>query len=197
MPTIREELTDGGILIYCDDFYSRTDADERMITLRETLNWEQLIGRFQQPFPRLTAYYADEGVDYAYSGVIHHGEGWPDVLQEIKDRIEPEAETTFNSVLLNLYRDQTDSMGYHADDEPELGPNPIVGSISFGAARRFLLKHNETKELRQYDLVRGSMLIMAGTLQHHWKHAVPRTSQARGERINLTFRTIHDSGGQR
>jgi alkylated DNA repair dioxygenase AlkB len=188
--TQRDELADGGILVYYPHFLSTDEADDLFATLKLDTPWKQETGSFGRPFPRLTAYYADEGVIYRYSGVTHPSLPWPDYLADLRQRIEDAAGALFNSLLLNYYRDGNDSIGYHTDAEPELGINPIVPSLSLGASRRFLLRHMTTKELRTFDLTHGSLLIMAGTTQHHWQHSVPKTKEAVGERINLTFRNI-------
>jgi alkylated DNA repair dioxygenase AlkB len=109
----------------------------------------------------------------------------------MKARVEQVADVPFNSVLLNLYRDGRDSVAWHSDDEPELGENPVIASVSFGAERRFQFKHKHNPDLRQtIDLTHGSLLLMRGTTQHFWKHQIPKTQKPCGARINLTFRTI-------
>src|SRR5262249_25374511 len=113
-----------------------------------------------------------------------------DYLVPIRRRVEEAAQAPFNSLLLNFYRDGSDSIGWHSDAEPELGLNPIVPSISLGSSRRFILRHKKKKQRLTFDLGHGSLLIMAGTTQHHWLHAVPKTTDAVGQRINLTFRNI-------
>jgi alkylated DNA repair dioxygenase AlkB len=189
-PIERHELADGGLLIYHPRFLLGADADELLATLKHATPWKQEVGSFGRPFPRLTSYYADPGVTYRYSGVEHPSLPWPEHLLDIRRRVEEAAGAPFNSLLLNYYRDGSDSIGYHTDAEAELGLNPIVPSISLGATRRFLLRHITTKERRTFDLTHGSLLIMAGTTQHHWQHSVPKTTAAVGERINLTFRNI-------
>jgi alkylated DNA repair dioxygenase AlkB len=182
-------LRDGGILLCDPAFFPRNDADALFdLLLRETA-WKQEVGR-GRPFPRLTAWYADEGVNYRYSGVTHIGTGWTPTLLDIKHRIEVASQASFNSVLLNRYRDGRDSIGMHADDEPELGVNPVVASVSFGAVRTFSMKHRATRAKHVVELTQGSLLVMAGTCQHHWLHGVPKTERPVGERINLTFRRI-------
>jgi alkylated DNA repair dioxygenase AlkB len=109
---------------------------------------------------------------------------------DIKRRVEERSDRSFNSLLLNYYRDGKDSMGWHADDETELGENPVVPSISLGATRKFLIRHRRSRESKAYLLTHGSLLLMGGTMQHHWLHAVPKTARPIGERINLTFRHI-------
>jgi alkylated DNA repair dioxygenase AlkB len=189
----RHEIADGGLLVYDPAFLPRDQADELFAALRDRTPWKQEAGSFGRPFPRLTAYHADAGVTYRYSGVEHQAAPWPDYLVEIRRRVEEVAEAPFNSLLLNYYRDGQDSIGWHADDEPELGTNPVVPSVSLGATRRFILRHNRTKERLPFELSHGSLLIMAGTTQHHWRHAVPKTDRPVGERINLTFRHILSS----
>ncbi|MBL8799058.1 MAG: alpha-ketoglutarate-dependent dioxygenase AlkB [Planctomycetia bacterium] len=182
-------ILDGGLLLYEPEFLPRPAADELFQRLREQTPWKHEIGR-GRPFPRLTAWYADAGTTYRYSGVAHHGEGWsPDLLLE-RQQVEAAAGAAFNSLLLNLYRDGRDSIGLHTDAEPELGQNPVVASISLGAVREFVLKHIATRETLKYPLAHGSLLVMGGTSQHHWLHGVPKTKTVVGERINLTFRNI-------
>ncbi len=183
------DLRDGGTLDYHDAFYAADDADAFFARLRAETPWRQEQSRFG-PFPRLTAWYADPGLTYSYSGVTHHGSAWTDTLARIRRDIETAAGTPFNSLLLNLYRDGHDSIGYHADDERELGVNPVIASISLGAVRQFNLKHKKSREKLTFDLAHGSLLLMGGTCQHHWIHGVPKTKTAVGERINLTFRNV-------
>jgi alkylated DNA repair dioxygenase AlkB len=157
------------------------------------------------PFPRLTAWYADAGLTYTYSGVTHQALPWTPALAEVRRRVEEaaclpslhrgrgvggEGAVLFNSVLLNFYRDGQDSIGYHTDAEPELGVNPAIASISLGSVRQFVLKHIKTGEKLKFDLAHGSLLLMGGTCQHHWVHGVPKMKAAVGPRVNLTFRNI-------
>jgi alkylated DNA repair dioxygenase AlkB len=186
-------LADGGTILYDPQFLSPAEADALLETLRSAVPWRQEKTVFGRLTPRLIAYYADAGQTYTYSGISHEALEWTTELSDIRRRVEEAAGAPFNSLLLNCYRDGSDSVGMHADDEPELGRNPIVPSVSLGATRRFLLKHNETGEKINLDLAHGSLLIMGGTLQHYWKHALPKTQAPVGERINLTFRNIVSS----
>ena len=183
------EILDGGTLNYDEAFYSREVADALFDRICAETPWQQEQSRFG-PFPRLTAWYADIGLTYSYSGVTHQALAWTDALAQIRRDVEEFANTPFNSVLLNFYRDGQDSIGYHADDETELGENPVIASVSFGAVRQFVLKHKKTGEKLKYDLAHGSLLVMGGTCQHHWMHMLPKTKVAVGERINLTFRNV-------
>jgi alkylated DNA repair dioxygenase AlkB len=185
----RTNLRDGGVLLYDAAFFPEPEANSLFATLRRETAWMQEVGR-GRPFPRLTAWYAEQDLTYRYSGVTHVGAGWTATLLDIKQRVESAASAPFNSVLLNYYRHGRDSIGMHADDERELGVNPIVGSVSLGAVRTFVLKHRTTREKRVVELAHGSLLVMAGTCQHHWMHGVPKTEAEVGERINLTFRNI-------
>jgi alkylated DNA repair dioxygenase AlkB len=185
------ELCDGGKLSYLPHFFTVPKADALVAGLTRTIAWKQERGGFGRLFPRLTALYGDPGVVYVYSGTSYPSLRWTAELAEIRRLVEQAAGAPFNSVLLNRYRDGNDSMGFHADDEPELGTNPIVPSISLGAQRRFVLRHNRSKEKLELLLGHGSLLIMAGTLQHHWQHALPKMKGAQGERINLTFRQLN------
>lgn len=185
---IAQHLRDGGMIHYAEAFYAPTQADALFARLKSEVAWKQETGPFKHPLPRLTAWYADTGVSYYYSGITNQPQPWLPLLLDVKQRVETAAGHTFNSLLLNYYRSGQDSIGYHADDEPELGTNPVIGSLSFGGTRQFVLKHNDTKEKLTYELAHGSLLIMAGTCQHFWKHALPKTTRDVGERINLTFR---------
>lgn len=192
-PVQRFDIADGGVLLLDSCFLPPDEAHLLLDTLRTKTPWKQEIGSFGRPFPRLTAYYADEGVTYRYSGVAHEAQVWPDYLLELRRRIEDAAQSRFNSLLLNYYRDGNDSIGYHADDEPELGINPIIASLSLGTARTFHLRHLHSRERQSFQLPHGSLLVMAGTTQHHWQHALPKTATQVGERINLTLREIRST----
>jgi alkylated DNA repair dioxygenase AlkB len=115
---------------------------------------------------------------------------WTDTLWALKERVEAQSGRRFNSVLGNLYRNGNDAMGWHADNEPELGPEPCIASLSFGAERRFELRHNQTRRLLSLPLNHGSLLLMGGHLQRHWRHRIPRMPGLQDPRVNLTFRTI-------
>jgi alkylated DNA repair dioxygenase AlkB len=144
------------------------------------------------PQPRLTAWYGDPGASYAYSGLALDPLPWTPLLLDIKTRIEGAAGSSFNSVLLNHYRDHRDSIGFHSDDEPELGQNPIIASLSLGEERIFILKHKTSKVVEPVHLrlASGSLLLMRGDTQRCWRHGILKESRSCGPRINLTFRTI-------
>ena len=155
-------LRDGGWIRYWKNFLAAPEAERLFETLRRDVPWQQFRNGLWI-FPRLTAFVADAGVVYRYSGVKHAGAGWTSTLLDVRRRVEQVSGTTFNGVLLNLYRDGSDSMGRHADAEAVLGPNPLVASVSLGAARTFLLRHTATKEKRALELTHGSLLLMGGT----------------------------------
>lgn len=141
--------------------------------------------------PRYSAWYGDANTEYSYSGLKLTPKPWNKGLNFIKEAVNEVALTTFNSVLLNWYRDGQDSMGWHADDEKELGKNPVIASVNFGAKRRFLLrKKSNNKEKIEIPLAHGTLLIMAGTMQHFWQHSIPKEKNVKGNRVNLTFRVI-------
>lgn len=141
--------------------------------------------------PRFSAWYGDEGKSYTYSGLKLNPHPWNDLLQGIREAVEQQTGCAFNSVLLNWYRDGTDSMGWHADDEPELGPNPVIASVNLGASRRFLLRRKDDHQCKwELTLTHGSLLLMRGRMQHFWQHAIPKEKKITSLRINLTFRTI-------
>lgn len=163
--------------------------------LIEETPWRQehvtLWGR-TYPQPRLVAWYADAGQRYSYSGVTLEASPFTALLREIKTYVEELCGDHFNSVLLNYYRDQRDSMGFHADDERELGARPSIASLSLGEERPFIMKHRSRKDINdlRITLASGSLLLMRGATQSNWKHGVPKSSKPMGPRINLTFRQI-------
>lgn len=176
-------------------FYSRFLREPGPVfdALRVASAWEQksvrIYGR-HVPQPRLIAWYGDPGTSYTYSGLRVDPNPWFPALASLKAEVERATGATFNSVLLNLYRNGSDSVAWHADDEPELGSNPTIASVSLGATRKFQLKHNLTKQVFSVDLTSGSLLVMSGSTQESYKHAVLKTTRPVGERINLTFRRI-------
>lgn len=143
--------------------------------------------------PRLVALYADKGMTYDYSGISLNPLPWTDLLREIKRRVEDCTEARFNAVFLNLYRDHNDSMGFHSDDEKELGKNPVIASVTFGATRTFILKHKFRKDMPpiRIPLEAGTVLLMKGATQHNWKHGINKQKVPCGPRVNLTFRTLY------
>ena len=184
------EIRDGGRLLYEPGLFSSGEADRVFAYLLDEIPWKQETIR-GHPLPRLNAWYSDPGLRYEYSGITQEGGSWTDPLLEIKKRVESCAGAAFNSMLLNRYRDGNDSIGFHTDAEPELGPDPVVATVSFGSSRDFVLKHRKQRQERiTYQLAHGSCLIMAGTSQHHWLHGLPKTREAVGERVSLTFRRI-------
>ncbi len=175
-------------------FLSEVQALSLLDTLLEDIAWEQhrvrLFGR-EMPSPRLSAWHGDPEAVYRYSGFTHHPRPWTPHLLSVRAAVERAADTAFNSVLLNRYRDGQDAMGWHADDEPELGPEPVIASVSLGASRKMRFRHRTHREwVSDVALGNGSLLVMAGSTQRYWLHSVPRTRTVHDERINLTFRLI-------
>ncbi|MCW0365044.1 hypothetical protein NB699_000027 [Xanthomonas sacchari] len=141
--------------------------------------------------PRLSCWIGDADASYRYSGTRFAPHPWPEALLPLRARLAAETGVAFNSVLANRYRDGRDAMGWHSDDERELGPTPVIASLSLGATRRFVLRHRQQPALRQaLELTSGGLLLMAGDTQRLYRHALPRTAKPVGERINLTFRRI-------
>jgi alkylated DNA repair dioxygenase AlkB len=183
------DIRDGGRILYDPGFCPPAEADALFAWLRSEIPWRQETVH-GHPLPRLNAWFADDGLCYSYSGLSHLGTGWLPELAEIKRAVEVASAAVFNSLLLNLYRHGQDSIGFHTDAEPELGENPVVATVSFGSERDIVLRHRKSKETRTCRVGHGSLLVMAGTSQHHWLHATPKTEEAIGERISLTFRRI-------
>lgn len=175
----------------CIDYYPDwvDDADQLFKLLWEEIAWEQhtitLYGR-DVLTPRLTAWMGDG--PYRYSGIVNEPTAWPRALVERRERLQDELGVEFNSCLVNLYRDGADSMGYHSDNEPELGAQPTIASISLGDRRRFVLRHRSTGERWSWDLGHGDLLVMRDESQSNYAHAIPKTSRQVGPRMNLTFR---------
>ncbi|QOL26995.1 alpha-ketoglutarate-dependent dioxygenase AlkB [Thalassotalea sp. LPB0316] len=138
--------------------------------------------------PRLQAWFGD--ASYTYSGLKMNPQPWTPALLEIKHMVEEKTHCLFNSALVNLYRNHQDSVGWHSDDEPELGDNPMIASVSLGAKRTFKLKHKNTAEKLDIPLVEGSLLIMSGETQRYWQHAVLKEKCNTAPRINITFRQL-------
>jgi alkylated DNA repair dioxygenase AlkB len=145
------------------------------------------------PLPRLTAWQGEPDAVYVYSGIRNVPQPWTPAVAQLRDAAARAADTRFNSVLLNRYRDGHDSMGWHADKERELGPVPIIASVSLGATRAFEFRHARTHATHRLSLTHGSLLVMRGRTQLEWIHRVPKEPGARGERINLTFRWVDAS----
>jgi alkylated DNA repair dioxygenase AlkB len=184
----------GAELALDPDWLPSDRAGALFTTLRAASGWEvhriRLFGR-ELDSPRLSCWIGDPGVVYAYSGTRFQPRPWPAVLLPVRARLHAELGIDFNSVLANLYRDGRDSMGWHSDDEPELGPRPVIASLSLGATRRFVLKpRRDPGDKLALDLPSGSLLLMRGDTQRHYRHALPRTTREVGPRINLTFRLI-------
>lgn len=192
---VKEGLTviENGEYIFHQNFFSKSESDLFLKNLRNEIAWRQesmnMYGK-KIDFPRLTAWYGNNDKPYSFSGITLNPHPWTKDILTIKSKVEPVAKTIFNSVLLNLYRDGNDSISWHTDAERELGTNPVIASVNFGATRRFQLRHIRTKEKLEIELTNGSLLIMQGELQHFWQHQVPKTSKPVAERINLTFRVI-------
>jgi alkylated DNA repair dioxygenase AlkB len=184
---------DNGEYLFYPDFFSKPESDLYLHKIKENIDWKQesmnMYGK-QVNFPRLTAWYGDNDKPYSFSGITLEPKTWNSELMDIKQKIEPLSNVIFNSVLLNLYRSGNDSISWHTDAEKELGLNPVIASVNFGATRKFQLRHMHTKEKLEIELTHGSLLVMKGQLQHYWQHQVPKTSKVVGERINLTFRVI-------
>jgi alkylated DNA repair dioxygenase AlkB len=190
-------LLEGDVTFYADAF-PRSQADCWFQQLLADVDWQQdyiTLYRKSLPLPRLTAWYGDPGKTYTYSGIQMPPTPWTPPLLAIKSQVEALTEGQFNSVLLNLYRQGQDSVAWHSDDEPEMGDQPTIASVSLGGTRRFSLRHREHPHLRQQlDLTHGSVLLMKGSTQQCWQHQIPKTRKPVLPRINLTFRTILETG---
>jgi alkylated DNA repair dioxygenase AlkB len=178
---------------YHPSLFDSEKSNELFQLLKNEIPWQHdeitVYGKkhFQ---PRLTSLYGNDGKPYGYSNIIMRPNRWNSLLMFIKNNVESICNENFTTVLLNYYRDGKDSNGWHADNEKELGRNPIIASVSFGVERVFQLKHNVTNQRQSINLENGSLLVMKGATQHFWKHQIPKSSKEIGARINLTFRII-------
>ena len=187
------ELPDADVRLW-PQALTAAEADSLFAALRAGIQWQAediVIFGQRRRVPRLVAWHGDPGTGYTYSGTMHEPQPWTPELRRLLDRVQALTGHPYNSVLLNLYRDGNDGMGWHADDEPELGRNPVIASVSLGATRRFKLRHRRLRDVTAtLELAHGDVLLMTGTTQHTYVHAVPKTARAVGERINLTLRRI-------
>jgi alkylated DNA repair dioxygenase AlkB len=190
----RIQLPDADLLLY-----QRLDLGDERALLRQLMDdtdWRQeyitIYGK-THPQPRLVAWHGDAGASYTYSGLRHEPLPWTATLALLRDRVQALSGHTFNSVLLNYYRDGRDSMGLHADDEPELGEHPVIASLSLGEERTLYFKHRTRRELSIFNLPlpATSLLIMAGGTQANWKHGMRKLTRDCGPRMNLTFRRVY------
>ncbi|NDW21877.1 alpha-ketoglutarate-dependent dioxygenase AlkB [Alteromonas hispanica] len=180
-------------VIYYPAFLNPDTADAFFKALQNELPWQQdslrMFGK-TIPIPRLQSWHGDPECTYTYSGLTMPPNPWTATLTDVRNRCNHVCKTRFNSVLANWYRHGQDSMSLHADDEPELGPNPIIASITLGEARPFIFKHKETKVRHTHVLEHGSLLVMAGATQSHYLHGIAKTVKPIDGRINLTFRRL-------
>ncbi|WP_036164314.1 alpha-ketoglutarate-dependent dioxygenase AlkB family protein [Noviluteimonas dokdonensis] len=181
----------GADVMFDPDWLEAGPARALFDALRDGLPWERhritVYGRTLDA-PRLSCWIGD--VAYKYSGTLFEPHPWPAALARVRERLEGELHGGFNSVLANLYRDGGDRLGFHRDSEPELGPEPLIASVSLGATRRFRFRARAGDGTLGLDLTHGSLLVMSGGTQRNWLHAVPPTARAVGPRINLTFRRV-------
>lgn len=184
---------DGEVYLF-PALFDQPTSNELFAVLAQTINWKQepvkIMGR-EIMQPRLTAWYGDKGMAYSYTGITMHPLPWTADLLKIKKAVEEVSGENFNSALLNQYRDGSDSVGWHRDNEKSLGINPAIGSVSFGESREFSLKHHKDKKLQKKIILEsGSFLLMKGETQHKWLHSIQKSPGIAKSRINITFRTI-------
>jgi alkylated DNA repair dioxygenase AlkB len=187
----RIELRDGAYLELDPHWLPDADPVQRAL-LREVPFEARAIKLFGREVmqPRLVAWVGDPSAVYTYSGVRHQPLPWTPALERLRTQLEQRTELAFNAVLCNLYRDGRDSMGLHSDSEPELGSDPVVASLSLGAPRRFQLRHRNAAHKLELTMTHGSLLVMRGTTQRFYRHAVPKEPAITAPRINLTFRRV-------
>lgn len=182
-----------GVVNYFPGFLDAAEADRLQEALMNEIDWaSDRIKVFGKLFitDRQVAWYADEGLNYTYSGAQKTPKAWTNSLLEIKQKAEMFTGKKFNACLLNLYHTGEEGMGWHSDNEPELGKEPVIVSISLGAKRKFAFKHKHKDLKYTIELEHGSLLLMSGLTQHLWKHALLKSKRITVHRINLTFRNI-------
>lgn len=193
-PTPIAVLPQSQAILYYPEFIPLAQAQTAYNTLVQTLDWAQYpIQMFGKTLlqPRLIAWYGDKGVQYQYSQTKLRAAGWPPLLGQWRQALQAFTGTSFNAVLANYYRDGQDSMGWHSDDEPELGDQPTIAALSFGAVRRLQFRHRQDRQRKAYiDLEPGSLLLMQGNSQQEWQHQIAKTKRVQAGRINLTYRHI-------
>jgi alkylated DNA repair dioxygenase AlkB len=195
---LRLDLPDADIRLW-PQALAAAEADAVFEALHARIDWQDedivIFGR-RRRVPRRVAWHGDPGAAYSYSGTAHEPRPWTQELLALRELVRSLTGHDYNSVLLNLYRDGRDSMGWHADDEPELGSEPAIASVSLGATRRFRLRHRRVRDATAtLDLGHGDVLLMAGGTQHAYVHAVPKTARPTGARINLTWRRVLQPAG--
>lgn len=182
-----------GTLFYFKDFLTPENSSINIALLLQELpfkNDETIVFGKHRVMNRLTAWVGDLPFTYGYSQIKRKADPWTINLLSLKTKVEEKTNYPFNSCLLNYYPTGDDGMGWHADNEKELGRKPVIASLSLGAERKFSFKHIQTKEKIDIQLANGSLLLMSGEIQHYWKHALPKTKKVNKPRLNLTFRTI-------
>lgn len=191
--SLRELPLPGAEVLFDPAWLGAGEADGLMQALLREVPWEvhriRLFGR-QVDSPRLSCWIGDAGARYRYSGTVFAPHAWPPALAPVRARLARVLHAGFDSVLANRYRDGRDGMGWHRDDESELGPRPVIASLSLGATRRFALKSLDGAQRIAVELPHGSLLVMRGNTQARYRHALPKTARPVGERVNLTFRRI-------
>ena len=176
-----------------ENFFNPIDSDEFLTKLISKLSWESMVIKMfgkDTTIPRLQCWIGDEGCDYKYSGKKLNRQNWTKDLTMIRKKIHKELKMDFNSVLINYYRDGKDSMGWHSDDEKELGPDPTIASISFGSERDLVFRNRINKEILSIPQTNGCLILIDGKTQKNWQHSIKKTQKIIGPRINLTFRNI-------
>ena len=190
----------GATMEFRQHFLSPRQADWLFDHLRDEVGWRQdTIRMFGQrhKVPRLHQWFADGGMTYTWSGIRMEAQPWLPALERLRQRLTEETGYVFNTALANYYRNGQDTVGWHSDDEPELGDRPVIASISLGAERDFQLRHRTRNDLDTWTITlpHGSLLLMSGDTQRHWQHCVPRRKRIHSPRINLTFRAVDTGRG--
>jgi len=181
------------VLEIIEDFYDAAECERIYRRLLHEQDWPDnrytVAGR-QFTLPRLQTWHADPGIRYSYSNNLLQTRSWTPLLSEIRAKIESTLNFSFNSVLVNLYRNGNDYVGWHSDNEPELGEQPFIASLTFGAERQFEFRRKQSSENGRVLLRSGTLLVMQPDFQHHWLHSVPIDQSVTEGRINLTFRKV-------
>lgn len=194
-PLIEHSLSPSCWISYWPQWIDRPKADLCFAQLHEELDWQagsiRLFGKWVA-IPRQHAWYGDAHASYGWSGQRAEAQTWHPLLEDLRNQLSEHCRQPFNGVLANLYRDGSDCMHWHADNEKELGSQPFIAAISLGAQRRFTLRHKQRSyATRRLALAAGSLLLMGGDCQAHWQHALPRSKRLTDPRISLTYRAVN------
>lgn len=178
-------------ITFWPNWLSTGDADSLLCKAIDSINWRadsiKIVGK-TIPIPRLQQWFGEPGTSYTYSNIRLPAVSFPPWMESLRQAVEEQTGAAFNRALVNYYRSGLDSVDWHADDEPELGPEPLIASLSLGVERVFQLRHNQTRERISISLPHGSLLLMGAGIQSCWQHRIAKVANLQESRVNFTFR---------